>query len=140
MPLTQLVYVSSFIDEYGTGLPAIIHRSGLGDQADGLTGMTLFSNGNIIQLIEGRKARVQSLFAALPAFGKQFQIIALMEAPVPQACLPDTSIGLDTLSWTLLSHAPSSIALFKLGVAEVKSRLLPSPGMVLMVNFARDYG
>jgi len=65
MQLIKLEYVSSYIDEYGIRLPDFIEDSALNGSAAGVKGITFFSHGNIIQLIEGERTAVGNTFRKL---------------------------------------------------------------------------
>lgn len=141
MRLTQLVYASSYIDEYGIQLPTFIENSALADSTANVTGMTLFSRGNIIQLIEGTRAGVDSSFRKLaysPA-GGQFQVKLLLHCAVETSTLSETSIGFALNSLRLITRSPSKISLFRLDPQEVASRIAESEGKELMLGFAENY-
>ena len=136
MQLTQLVYVSSYIDEFGINLPDFIENSAICNDDLGVRGMTLFSNGNIMQLLEGGKTVVRRIFKRLPMDAYQFQVMELMQTEIPSPALIETSIGFSLHSLRLIKKPPSRIALFRLKPEEVSARIVDSPGKVLMKNFA----
>ena len=139
MQLTQLVYASSYIDEYGLELPEFIENSALGNGQMGVFGMTLFSNGNIIQLLEGPRAAVRSMFSRLPLDAKQFQVSEIFQGALDAACIDETSIGFSLHSLRLITKPPSIIELFRLRLDEVRNRVRNSAGKTLMERFAIDY-
>jgi hypothetical protein len=140
MQMTQLLYVSSYVDEYGFELPGFIKNIAVNYAARDLQGMTLFSNGNIMQLLEGRSSIVSEILHKLPHDAKQFGVIALLNRPIEAHCLSETSIGFSSHELRLIKKSPNNISVFKLQPAEVKKRLTPSPAKVLMMQFASDYG
>lgn len=62
MRLTQMAYVSSYVDECGVDLPDFIEAFVLANVESAVEGMTLFSRGNIIQLLEGDYRVVNDVF------------------------------------------------------------------------------
>jgi hypothetical protein len=140
MQLTQLVYVSSYADEYGFDLPNLIDTPLLANKELDVKGMTLFANGNIMQLLEGDYPAVNYVFEKLRYDAKQFGIVELFNKPVANQCLYETSIGYSSHELKLISKSSGNIALFKLHPAEVEKRIAKSPGQVLMMQFASDYG
>ena len=136
MQLTQLVYVSSYIDEFGINLPDFIENSAICNDDLGVRGMTLFSNGNIMQLLEGGKTVVRRIFKRLPLDANQFQVTELMQTVVASTALTETSIGFSLHSLRLIKRPPSRITLFRLMPEEVSARITDSPGKLLMNNFA----
>ena len=95
MPLVQLVFMSSFIDEHGRDLVDLVGRSSLGKEGGDVKGMTLFSNGNILQLLQGEAFAVAKLFHALPLQTNQFQVISMAEGVIDAISLNRTCIGFD---------------------------------------------
>lgn len=141
MQLTQLVYVSSYIDEYGIELSDFIEDSVLADSAADIRGMTLFCRGNIIQLIEGKRTAVVNSFRRLAHSpeGRQFQVTPLIECEVKTLALSETSIGFALNSLRLITRPPSKIGLFRLNPQEVSSRIADSEGKALMLGFAKNH-
>jgi len=141
MQLTQLVYVSSYIDEFGIQLPDFIEDSAIADSASGVKGMTLFSNGNIIQLIEGEFTVVGNTFRKLAHSLDcgQSQATLLLDCAIKAASLSETSIGFALNSLRLITRPASKISLFRLNPQEVASRLSDSQGKALMLGFAETH-
>jgi hypothetical protein len=140
MRLTQLLYVSSYLDEYGFDLPNFIETLVMANDELDIRGMTLFANGNIMQLLEGDYPVVTDVFEKLRYDAKQIGIFELFRKPLQTHCLSETCIGYSSHELTHISKLPHNISVFKLNPAEVKKRLSPSPVKVLMMQFASDYG
>lgn len=140
MQLTHLVYASTYVDEYGVDLPDFIETFVVTNVEPATRGMTLFSGGNIIQLIEGDYRLVNDVFMKLKHQGKQFEIMKLLNAPIEHHCLLETSIGFGRDGLKFMSKSPNKIALFQLHPAEVDKRVLECPSKVLMMQFAFDFG
>lgn len=136
MQLTQLVYVSSYIDEFGINLPDFIENSAICNEALGVRGMTLFANGNIMQLLEGKRTLVRNIFKKILVDGNQFQALELVQIVIPNPALSETSIGFSLHSLRLITRPPSKITLFRLNPTEVSARMASCPAKVLMENFA----
>ena len=140
MRLIQLVFVSSYVDDYGLDLPKFIERLVFENDALPVRGMTLFANGNIIQLLEGDDSIVNGIFQKLPNDSKQFGVFELLNSPLVNYCLSETSIGYSAHEFKLTSGQSSKISMFQLSQVEVDKRIIESPGKVLMMQFASDYG
>jgi hypothetical protein len=140
MQLTQLLYVSSYSDEYGFDLPNFIETLVIANDEFDVRGMTLFANGNIMQLLEGDYPVVTDVFEKLRYDAKQIGIIELIKKPLENHCLSETSIGYSAHELGLISKSPDNISLFNLYPAEVEKRIFKSPAKVLMMHFASDYG
>jgi hypothetical protein len=102
--------------------------------------MTLFANGNIMQLLEGNYLVVNDVFEKLRYDAKQIGIVQLFNKPLTTHCLSETCIGYSSHELEHISILPPNISVFKLQQTEVKKRLTPSPAKALMMQFSFDYG
>jgi hypothetical protein len=139
MALTQLVYVSSYVDEFGIRLPDLIERSALGGNAALVKGMTLFAHGDILHLLDGESSAVSSVFNSLPMEALQFGVLKMLEDPVKQPCLTHICIGLASHSMHLQAQAERRVAIFHLTPAEVDRRIADGTAKKLLMRFARRH-
>ena len=139
MQFIQLVYVSAYVNQYGLDLPKLVEKTALDNDDGGVLGMTLFSNGNIMQLLEGRPRDVDSIFQKLQSHAHQWNVFEMFRGPIENLSQSETSIGFDTHSYKLISKTDSEIALFKLNAIEVDQRLKESPAKAFMLQFAADH-
>jgi hypothetical protein len=139
MAITQLVYVSSYVDEFGIRLPDLIERSALGDNAALVKGMTLFAHGDVLQLLEGESSAVSSVFTSLPMEALQFGVLKMLEDPVKQACLAHTCIGLASNSLHLQQPGDRKVEVFKLCPAEVDRRIADGTAKKILMRFAQRH-
>lgn len=58
-----------------------------------LTGMLLYSGGNIIQALEGPDAAVDSIFATIEADSRHAEVKVLQREPIDQRAFEDWSMG-----------------------------------------------
>jgi hypothetical protein len=140
MQLTQVLYVSSYADEHGFDLPNFMKTLVLAKDELNVRGMTLFANGNIMQLLEGNYSVVTQVFGKLQHDARNIGTLELLKKPLAHYCLAETSIGYSLDEFRLISKTPHHISIFKLHPAEVEKRISRSPGQVLMTQFASDYG
>lgn len=139
MPLIQLVILSSFVDEYGRNLVKLVGDSSLGKKGSDVKGMTLFSNGNILQLLQGEAFSVAKLFHLLPSQTKQFQVIKMTEESIETMSLNQTCIGFGKQAFKAHVDVPHGIPVFKICPAEIGRRISNSEGLVLSVDFAESH-
>lgn len=71
-----------------------------------VTGMLLYSDGNIIQVIEGDQQRVKKLYTKISYDSRHHQIIKLSEGELPERNFPDWSMGFRTVSAKEFSQIP----------------------------------
>ncbi len=139
MHLIQLVYVSAYINEYGQELPRFMEKVALANDDCRVLGMTLFSNGNIMQLLEGRRQDVEVVYQKIQRDPRQRNFFEMLRGPIEDLSQLETSIGFHTYSFRLFPKSDSGIAFFKLEAAEVDRRLKESSAKSLMVQFAADH-
>jgi hypothetical protein len=140
MQLSQLVYVSAYFNEYGLDLTDFVQKSFLANKELSVKGMSLFSNGNIMQLLEGNDLEVgrtyQQIKESANTLGVSFEMLhKTLDAP----SLTETSIGLDRYSFNLMHQPPTGISIFLIGPGEVDKRIRESPAKALMMQFAADH-
>jgi hypothetical protein len=139
MRLVQLVYVSSFIDEYGIRLPELMERFVEKHPATNLRLMTLFAHGDVMQLLEGGSSTVTRALRALPIDAMQFAVTPLLSEPINEPCLQANCIGLAGNSLQLITPKNSQFDLFRLHPIGVGERLAKCVASKLMVGFAETH-
>jgi len=135
MPLVQLVFLSSFIDDHGRDLMNLLVRSSLGSQACHVKGMTLFSNGNILQLLQGEMFAVAKLFHTLPSQTNQFQVIKMTEEVIFALSLHETCLGFDKKAFGSHLREFTGIPFFRFNASEISQRIGESEGRDLSMQF-----
>jgi hypothetical protein len=68
------------------------------NEALGVTGMLLYSGGNIIQAIEGPDDVVDELYATIEADPRHRGVLQLLRDPVEERAFPDWSMGFQRLT------------------------------------------
>lgn len=133
--LHHLVYQSRAtapMDE--TGLTQLLTQSRAFNAAHDLTGILLYSQGNIIQLLEGPETNVRAVFARIVRDARHTSIIKLADGPIGQRLFAQWSMGFRTAT-------PTDFASF-LGYVnpEHTERLSPNdPDLhALLVTFAAE--
>jgi hypothetical protein len=129
--------MSSFDNEYGHELVSLIERSALGKNSGDVKGMTLFSNGNILQLLQGEEFSVAKIFHIFPLQTNQFQVLKMTEEVIETISLNHTCIGFDKTGFNRNVHAdvPNSIPVFMFNSDEIGQRIPNSAGRTLSMNF-----
>lgn len=91
LSLTYLSSASTLLDE--TTLAAILSDVRPRNEARGLTGMLLYSDGNIIQVLEGPPDAVEETFAAIQDDPRHRGILVMLREEVTERAFPDWSMG-----------------------------------------------
>jgi hypothetical protein len=95
----SLTYVSSASDllEVPTLLELLADWR-VRNHARELSGMLLYSGGNIIQALEGPEPEVEAMFATISADNRHRSVIEVLRAPISERAFPDWSMGFRNLS------------------------------------------
>jgi len=100
-----VVYISSssglLADD---ALARLLTQSQQNNRAQDITGVLLYLNGCIIQVLEGPEARVKALYAVITRDPQHSQVTKLFSGPIAQRSFADWSMGYKTLSVRELDH------------------------------------
>jgi hypothetical protein len=99
VPLLSLTYVSSAtellaVPELLDLLAAVRPKN----EALGLSGLLLYSGGNIIQVLEGPEDAVESTFRTILDDPRHKDVIVMLRDPIEQRAFPDWSMGFRDIS------------------------------------------
>lgn len=79
-------------------LISILHQWQANNRALGITGVLLYFNGSILQVLEGSQQEVDNLYEAISEDSRHTQVIRLYRSPIEQRSFADWSMGYKTLS------------------------------------------
>ncbi|GAA3996634.1 BLUF domain-containing protein [Hymenobacter fastidiosus] len=103
--LYHLVYQSAatapFTDQ---DLEAILIRSRAWNTAHGLTGVLLYSHGEIMQVLEGTKQEVQYIFERIERDNRHQQVVKLSDGPIEQRNFSQWSMGFKAVDAQDFNH------------------------------------
>jgi hypothetical protein len=139
MSLAHWVYVSSYIDEYGTRLPELIDRFVNKHSGKRLKLMTLFAHGTVMQLLEGEVSVLSRAVQSLTTDAAQFGLITLLKESVEESCLQASSVGMAKNSIPLTRPGNPYLDLFRLHPTEVEGRLTNCVASRLMMGFVETH-
>ena len=115
----QLIYVSSAIEDFSDEvLLNLLEKSRHNNAQQQITGFLLYSEGNIIQLLEGEKQRVEALLSIIKDDARHDNIIVLCRCETEQREFADWRMGFKKLDRLELPH---DIDLFNQLLAEDES-------------------
>lgn len=108
MPLSpnlhRLVYQSNatvFLSE--SALEPLLTKSRAWNAAHGLTGLLLYCNGELLQVLEGPADEVHAIFARIRRDARHAHVTKLADGPVDQRCFADWSMGYRAVNSTYLA-------------------------------------
>ena len=92
--MLSLTYLSSATDLMGEQeLAEILATTRPRNEERGLTGMLLYADGNIIQVLEGPDRAVDETFAAISRDPRHRGILMMLREPIDERAFPDWSMG-----------------------------------------------
>ncbi len=103
-PLYQIMYVSSARPELTEdSLHEILTTAQINNADQGITGLLLHSEGNLIQLIEGPKSNAEALFEKIRHDPRHSHIMVLHRKEIEKRDFPEFKMGFRRVSQELLN-------------------------------------
>jgi len=131
-----IVYLSSskgiLSDE---DLNRILFHSQKKNRALGITGILLYFNGSIIQVLEGPEERVKALYEVIGRDSKHTQVIKLYSDPIEHRSFSDWSMGYKTLSARELDHLKQELPFLSAPFIPVIEKREKNPILTLVEVF-----
>lgn len=126
----QKIYASGAVE--GTDhetITRILETSRRNNSALGLTGILMYAHGTFLQLLEGERAAVERVFAAISRDTRHRNVIPLVSRDVPGRAFGEWSMGFRELNAAIANDA----AVFELSREAVARRMMPNTDMTLRV-------
>ena len=140
MSLHQLIYVSTLTAAARAELPGILDKSVANNQAQGLTGMLLYADGNVIQVLEGEKAALDAAFQRIERDPRHYGIIVLLNKAIDARQFDAWSMGYRSVSAAELQAFPLAEQVFKSKDAEIERRVQPGAALHVLKTFMENTG
>ncbi len=97
--LFYLIYVSSAVKPLlSTELGELLAKCHANNTVTGITGILLYKDGNFMQVIEGEKEAVQTLYAKIQRDPRHRGLLTLLQGPLAERQFPDWSMGFRDLT------------------------------------------
>jgi hypothetical protein len=138
MPITQLLYVSSLINEYGHDLPHILRSSTHNNQAQGVAALLLCRNGNAMQLIEGPGKALRATYDRIRHDPRHFGLLVMLDEPIDACKLTGTSAGLHVRDADFIRQECKGLDLFQPTTAEIDRRVPSGTARDLLQQFVEN--
>ena len=107
--LISLVYVSTSVTPFSTqDLLELLAKSRENNTSLGITGMLLFKDGNFLQVLEGDREKVHSLYQKIAEDPRHAKVVGLFEGACNQRDFPDWSMGFHDLRSAEAMNIPGS--------------------------------
>lgn len=136
MALHQLIYMSSLTSDDETALSEILAASVRNNQRKNLTGMILYADGNVLQVLEGEQEPLLETFQVIQADWRHRGVFVLLEEEIPVRRFSSWSMGFRQLTADDLARLPAAAHVFKARRDEIALRVRPSDALTILQSFA----
>jgi hypothetical protein len=134
--LITLVYVSAATELFSKEqLVALLKASAAHNAINGITGMLLYKDGNIIQVLEGPEKAVTALFDRIKNDPRHKSVGVILKKPIPRRNFPDWSMAFRDLNSKELRELPGYSDFLNTAFTE---RPNPSQAQILLDLFKRS--
>jgi len=101
-------------------LATILAQSRRNNAKAGVTGLLLYMNGNVIQVLEGNKEVVNALYKRIAQDQRHTHVVCVLNSPVDQRLFARWSMAYETLTASQFAEVESVVALTKWREAQSK--------------------
>jgi hypothetical protein len=136
MALFQLIYMSSLVTHEPKILSAILDSSVRNNQRRDITGMMLYHEGDVMQVLEGEKGTVLETFKSIQLDIRHNNIFILIEEEIESRKFASWGMGFRQLSTADLEKFTGATNIFKAQSDEIKLRVQPSEVRIILKSFA----
>jgi hypothetical protein len=136
MTLFQLIYMSSLVVDEVQLLSGILETSVKNNKKRNITGMMLYSDGNILQVLEGEKDTLFETFRSIQADFRHGGIFVLIEKEITSRQFASWSMGFKQLSKTDLENLPAAAHVFKAHDDEISLRSRQGDALTVLKSFS----
>ena len=139
--MLSVVYISSVKDGFSAAdLVALLEQSREKNARLGITGMLLYKDGNIMQVLEGPDDVVRQLVKTIYADDRHHRVIQLLERQIEQRQFPDWTMGFKDLNDPALRENPGYSEFMNQPLDSQMFRTKPSEARKLLEVFRRNTG
>jgi hypothetical protein len=136
LPIFQIAYLSSLVTDDSTLLPSILEVAIRNNSQRGITGMMLYSDGNVMQVLEGEKDVVLQTFQSIEADMRHTGVMVLLEHAIAARQFASWSMGFKHLAKADLDKLPGAAQVFKAREDEISTRARGGDALILLKTFS----
>jgi galactose-1-phosphate uridylyltransferase len=138
MPLTQLIYVSSLVDQDESQLANILESAVRHNREDEITGMLLYAGGNFLQVLEGQHEQVRKTYERICLDPRHSTIIVLSEEEVLERHFSSWSMGYRQLGSEDVAKFPQYAPYFQFGFHASQFDAKPGVALDMLELFSQN--
>ncbi len=132
----QLIYLSDLVPGLEGELPAILATSVRRNAQDGITGMLMYSGGNIMQVLEGGETAVRATYERIGKDPRHRNITLLSDDEIDERSFAGWSMGFKQLDPQVAQSFPEFAPFFHVGLQRDAIRAKPGVAKDLLQFFA----
>jgi hypothetical protein len=136
--LHYLVYVSSAVVPFSPQeLVQLLASSNLKNEGLGISGMLLYKDGNVMQVLEGEEAAVQGLYATIARDPRHRGVLVLSQGVQDARQFPDWSMAFRDLNSTAVRSLPAYSEFLNTALTGLEFSTDPTRCQRLLTTFKR---
>jgi hypothetical protein len=128
--------MSSLAKDEPAMLPSIVDVSVRSNKRRSITGMLLYADGSILQVLEGEKEVVQEAFRIIELDERHSGIFVLIEQEIATRQFASWSMGFKHLTKLDLEKFPTAVHVFKTRRDEISQRSRAGDAFAILQSFA----
>jgi hypothetical protein len=133
-----LVYVSSAVVPFSSAeLADLLGRSRANNARLDVTGMLLYKDGNLMQVLEGEEATVRALYATIAGDPRHKGLLILMQGPLEARLFADWSMAFHDLDGAEARGLPGYSEFLNTPLTAAAFAADPSRAQKLLLGFKR---
>jgi len=136
LALFQITYLSSLVRDEPEILPAILDAAVRNNKRSGITGMLLYADGNVVQVLEGEKDVVLQTFQSIELDKRHKGIIVLLKQEIASRQFASWSMGFKRLTKADLEKFPDVAHVFEARQDEISVRSRSGAALIILTTFA----
>ena len=136
MALFQLTYMSSLVDPGPFVVTDILEASVRNNQSNNITGMMLYAEGNVVQVLEGERNIVMDTFSRILIDMRHVGIFVLWERDISERDFGSWSMGYKALMKSDIERSGVAADAFVARDLEIARRVRPSDALHVLKSFA----
>ncbi len=135
MPLIQLIYTSCLVSSAPEVIAEIHQTAKLINKSRNITGMLLYANGGILQVLEGDEADVSKTYLSIEADKRHTDIFLLSKNKISARNFAAWDMGFRQLTDTEYGDTLLDADIFKADRNEIENRVKPGAALAMLVLF-----
>lgn len=122
MALHHIIYQSHMVSPDESVVNEVLQTALWNNPRKGITGMMLYADGDILQVLEGERSEIESLFARIECDRRHNQIFVVLSERLAARHFPDWSMGYRRIGPAELQQFQHFQKVFQSTPAEVSAR------------------